>query len=320
MFRLTVARSTAEIDRLSSAWDSLFSSDLTIFQTYRWNRLAAHCFADREEPYFVLAETDSGAAILPAVVQIQTKTISFAGEQLFDYRDYLARGDQEPLRRAWKYLASLGLPLDVTAICHPEHRIWNLLPKSFFSRAPRLNAATISAEQFTRDHSRAFSRLRKLERMGLRISEYAGDCPIAARIYTRRAEQCVEGELFHDRRRVEFMVAACAQERKKCEVFVLEHGSSTIAAALITFRDGNFRRFYTTYYDRLWARYSPGVSLLFEIARRCLEQGLSFDLMTGEQGYKKRIAQDAQDLFCVKATAAELRAAFPTSSAAEQAA
>ena len=115
------------------------------------------------------------------------------------------------------------------------------------------------------------------------------------------------------------MIAACSTEASRCEIFALEHGS-TLAAALVTFRDADWRRFYTIFYDRQWARFSPGVSLLFEIARRSLEQGINVDLMTGEQPYKMRVAQSAQELFNVKATAAELRELFPAAAIADFAA
>ena len=142
--------------------------------------------------------------------------------------------------------------------------------------------------------------------MGLLIRQYSGESRVVRSIYERRAQQSGERELFHDPQRVEFMIAVCREEGARCEVFTLEHGS-TLAAALVTFRDGNFRRFYTTYYDHAWARYSPGVSLLFEISRRSIEDGLGFDLMTGEQSFKTRIAQTAQDLFQVNASATQLR-------------
>jgi CelD/BcsL family acetyltransferase involved in cellulose biosynthesis len=114
-------------------------------------------------------------------------------------------------------------------------------------------------------------------------------------------------------------VAACRQEGSRCEIFTLEHGSS-LAAALVTFRDEEVRRFYTIYYDHAWRRFSPGISLLFEVSRRTLEQRLSFDLMTGEQAYKMRIANGALDLFEVRASALELREAFSEAAAVEQAA
>lgn len=306
MFRLKVARSAAEIEELSSVWDSLLAPELSLFQSYRWNHLAAQAFASREQPHFIFAESGCGAAIIPAVIDKQSRTIRFAGERLFDYRDYLAQGDQAALTGAWQQLPVLNLPLSVTSVCRPESEVWRRLPKTFFSRAPRLVNNATAAEQFEQQHSRAFSRFRRLERMGLRIAQYRGDSAIVRHIYELRARQSAEGELFHDPLRVDFMVAVCREEGSACEVFTLEHGS-TLAAALVTFRDHGIRRFYTACYHRGWARYSPGASLLFEIARRSLAQELSCDLMTGEQAYKMRIARDAQDLFQVQATAQELQ-------------
>ena len=319
MFRLKVARSAAEIDQLRCLWESLHTPELTLFQSFRWNRLAAQHFRAREEPYFIIAENDNGAAIIPAVLRCDPLELGLAGETLFDYRDYLAVGDPASLMHAWQHLVSLGLPLSITAICRPQGAIWDRLPKKFFSRSPQLNSAEMTSSQFAESHSRAFSRLRKLQRFGLELKSYTGDSGVVRQTYEHRARQSAPGELFHDRNRIEFMVSVCADEGSRCEVFTLEHGG-TVAAALVTFRDGSCRRFYTTYYDRAWARYSPGVSLLFEIARRSLEQGLSFDLMTGEQGYKNRIATGAQDLFQVRATATELSESLPTIAAIEHAA
>src|SRR5438270_6128412 len=297
----------------------MVAPDLSLFQSFRWNRLAAEQFATRETPYFIFVENDNGAAIVPAIIDTKSGELGVAGERLFDYRDYLAIGDCHPLERAWQHLASLNLPISVAGICRPEAAIWSRLPKTFFSRAPKLSSQEITPEEFLASHSRAFSRLRKLERLGLAIRQYSGQAPIVREIYERRARESTGNELFRDPLRVAFMIAVCREEASRCEVFTFEHGG-TLAAALVTFRDQDFRRFYTTYYNRAWARYSPGVSLLFEISRRSLQQGLSFDLMTGEQGYKMRIAQSVQDLFEVKATPAELRAAFPETYGVEHAA
>lgn len=304
MFRLKVARSVAEIEALKGMWDSLLTPELTIFQSHRWNVLAARTFADREEPYVVAAEDDNGAAILPTVLTQDGKVISFAGECLFDYRDYLHRGDPSVLLRAWQALTKLGLPLEVTAVKREQAPVWSNLPKAHFSRAPRMSCGGISACDFVHSHPRAFSRLRRLERMGLRVGQYAGDSPMVKQIYECRRQQSGSGELFHDQLRLDFMVAVCREEGPRCQLFTLEHGQ-TVAAALVTFEDNNCRRFYTTYYDHAWSRYSPGVTLIYEVARQSLEQGLDFDLMTGEQPYKLRITQSADDLYEVKASAEE---------------
>lgn len=319
MLRIRVARTAAEIDELRSPWESIERGQGTIFQTFQWNRLAASLFADREEPYFVLCENDNGVTIIPAVIRRESHTLSFAGEALFDYRDYLSWGDPSALYRAWQKLSALSMPITLTAICQPEAAIWKELSKSFYSRSPRLSPNEISPEEFAHGHARAFSRLHKLERMGLEIRQYSGNHAMVRRIYELRSRQSIPGELFHDSLRVDFMVAICAQEGIRCQVFTLEHGG-TLAGAVITFRDREFRRFYTTYYDRNWARYSPGVSLLFEIARRSLQEGLSFDLMTGEQPYKLRIAQSRQDLFQITATPQQMKQVSLVMSAAKHAA
>lgn len=308
MFRLKVARSAAEIEDLRFAWESLHSPGLSMFQSYRWNRLAAQAFAAREQPYFVFCENDCGVAMIPSVIDIHSKTISLAGERLFDYRDYLSVGDNTPLLCAWQHLAELNLPLSITAINRLNGE-WNRLPKTYFCGAPKVESRVMCAADFAKQHSRAFSRLRKLQRMGVRLSQYAGDSGIVRQIYERRAGQVEQNELFRDPQRIEFMVEICRASGRRCEVFALEHGSDLVAG-LITFLDRDFRRFYTTSYHRAWARYSPGVTLMFEVARLSLEQGLNVDLMTGEQPYKLRMASGSQKLFQVNATAAELRRAF----------
>src|ERR1051326_3520434 len=88
LLRVRVARNSAEIDALRSPWESIEREQGTIFQTFRWNRIAVSMFADREEPHFLFCEDDNGMAIIPAVIRRETMTLSFAGESLFDYRDY----------------------------------------------------------------------------------------------------------------------------------------------------------------------------------------------------------------------------------------
>lgn len=314
-----MARSVGEIETLGSVWDSLMNPELSLFQSHRWNLLAAKFFGEREEPHFVFAENDNGAAILPAVIQTQSRTLSFAGESLLDYRDYLATGDHAPLMAAWQKLATLDLRLSITAISRMQAHIWERMPKTFFSIAPRLNSGQVTAEGFVQDHSRAFSRVRKLRRMGLHIIQHSGNASIVAEIYRLRTTQSTGTELFHDSLRAEFMVAVCRAEGSNCEIFSLEAGS-TVVAALVTFRDADWRRCYTIFYDRGWARFSPGTSLLFEVVRRSLEQGISVDLMTGEQPYKMRMAESTQDLFKVSASVSEMHKLFPASVAADIAA
>ncbi len=94
-------------------------------------------------------------------------------------------------------------------------------------------------------------------------------------------------------------------EGNACEIYTLEKDASLVAG-LVTFRDGDTRRFYTIYFNPAWARYSPGQALLFEATARSLAEGLRCDYMTGEYPYKLRLANASRQLFRVDLSAEQL--------------
>src|SRR5579864_1365010 len=124
MAKMVIAQSAGELDALAPAWEELYSqSDATIFQSPAWNLLAARFFASRQQPYVIFAENSQGSALIPAVVQEQAQSphtphakLAFLGDELFDYRDVLSRGDSDLLEEAWSKLAKLSLPLEITAV------------------------------------------------------------------------------------------------------------------------------------------------------------------------------------------------------------
>lgn len=302
-----MARSAAEMETLRSVWESLWNSELTLFQSYRWNALAAKIFVQSQEPCVICAESDSGAAILPAAIDREQRQISFLGETLFDYRDYLAQGAIEVLQAAWAALAALELPFQVVALRRAEAPVWNALPKSPYAGAPYILSSSITAEEFAASHTRKGSRLRRLFRMGMEFRTYTGqDAKLLEEVYRCKGAQ--NGALFTDHLRRDFICSIAKTEGSNCEVFTFEK-DNRIIAALVTFRDGNYRRLYTTYYDHQWARYSPGIELIFETTRRSLQERLDLDFMTGEQGYKMRIATAVAPLYQVEASAERLRQA-----------
>src|SRR4051812_42453027 len=98
MRRVLVANSVGEMSAFRSAWQELYrAGDHTIFQNYEWNEPAARLFADREKPLVVLAEDDSGIAIIPAAINIQQSELTLLGETLFDYRNVLWQGHRRVL-------------------------------------------------------------------------------------------------------------------------------------------------------------------------------------------------------------------------------
>jgi hypothetical protein len=79
-----------------------------VFQRFDLNLLAAERFAAREKPYVVSAEPSGGAAIVPAVLRHSDGSIRLLGEELFDYRAVLHKGDDAVLPTGCELYAGRG--------------------------------------------------------------------------------------------------------------------------------------------------------------------------------------------------------------------
>jgi CelD/BcsL family acetyltransferase involved in cellulose biosynthesis len=306
--RVQVARSVAEIDRLRPAWEFLYrQADATLFQSFAWNRLAALRFAGREQPYVVLAESDSSLALIPAV--ITDDRLSLLGEALFDYRDVLFAGSDDALGAAWQRLGELCLPLAVTALRGEiARRRWDALGPRRFVTAPQVPLKEITADAFSSAHSRVGRTLRRLADEGAALLQYDGNASgVITWIYRQKAAQFLgkPDNLFADYTRVEFIAAACQIDPAACDIFAYQ-ANGRLVAALLTFRDRRVRRFYTIWFDPAWAKLSPGTALIYEITRRSLAAGLDCDYMTGEQPHKMRFATSLVPLFRIDAPAGAL--------------
>ena len=288
-------------------WEALRTAGkYTVFQSFNLNLLAAARFAGREEPYVVCVESPNGAAIVPAALRRGDGTIRLLGEELFDYRAVLYEGDDEVLRAALGPLSEFGWPMEIVALretdCDAVVDELEIMP---FAAAPGVSCAQISAEQFAAAHTRLARNLRRMEGLGFELHSYDGDNPMLLRlIYAAKAEQS-ESSLFHDSERVEFMVSAAGLMPDVFEIFTLENGE-TMAAALVTLRDGGCRRFYTGWFAPEYEKHSPALALIYELTRQSLAAGLDCDYMTGEQPYKMRLATNSVALYRVRATAEEL--------------
>jgi CelD/BcsL family acetyltransferase involved in cellulose biosynthesis len=296
---LLVAQTLSEIDLLQARWEALYQQqdDTTIFQSFRWNRLAAEIFR-QEQPYVVLVETDAGAALIPAAIR-NGNQLCLLGEELFDYRDVLHAGDSCVLDQAWDVLAERDMLLAQTPIRQPSaQKNWRALGIAAFCPAPCVSAA-LSSEAFAASHPRSSRQMRRLERSDVTMARYGGDnVRLLSEIYAQKAahsNSCGDN-LFQDDRRVHFLLGIIAAHAPSlCQIFTLESRSGLVAA-LVTFEDREVRRFYTTWFNPDWSRYSPGVALLFEATRLSLAEGLTCDYMTGEQDYKLRLASGAVPL------------------------
>jgi CelD/BcsL family acetyltransferase involved in cellulose biosynthesis len=308
--KITVCRSAEEMMRLRPLWESLREAgDYTVFQNFDLNRLAAERFADREEPYIVCAESQNGAAIVPAALRRSDGTIRLLGEELFDYRTFLHSGDELVLRAALGVLVELERPMEIVALRDVDcSAVINELPSAPFAAAPGVSCAQISAEQFAAAHTRLARNLRRMKKLGFELRSYDDANPQLLRsIYSAKAEQSASS-LFHDPERVEFLVSAAGLMTDVFEVFTLEK-DGRMAAAVVALRDDGWRRFYTGWFAAEYQKHSPALALIFEVTRRSLADGIDCDYMTGEQPYKMRLATNSVWLYRVRASAEELAAA-----------
>jgi len=289
--------------RLRLLWESLREAgDYTAFQSFDLNLLAAERFAEREEPFVVCAESERGAAIVPAALRRGEGTIRLLGEELFDYRCFLHQGDPEILRAALAALAQLGRPLEITAMREAEAAaLKDELPLLLFCYAPAITCRDISAKKFVAAHPRLARNLRRLAGLGYTLRNYRGDYPGLLRfIYKKKAAQN-SSSLFHDPVRIDFMVNAAMLLPDAFEIFTLEDDAA-IAAAVVSLREAGCRRFYTGWFSPELEKHSPALSLIYEVTRQSLAAGLDCDYMTGEQPYKLRLATGSVPLYRVLAT------------------
>jgi len=333
VYRIRTIQTAAELDAIRPLWDEL-ARDGTIFQSFAWNRAAAACFSRTEQPHVICCESSTGAAIVPAVIR-QDGSLSLLGEKLFDYRDVLYDGDQGALARTWQELCGLHRPFALTALRDEQScPYWRKAGLQLYAFAPctRLQdlctektgtesssalkrglpvSASAARETFLRLHSRLAGHARRIAKQGIMLRRHQGrERELVRFIYDSKGRQKTANEnLFGEHARREFMMQVVNAPASGCEVFTYET-ESELVAALVTFRDGATRHFYTIYYDARWAEWSPGQLLLFETAAQSLGEGLNCDYMTGEYLYKNRIATSRVPLFTVNIPAERMPRVF----------
>ncbi len=290
-------------------WGRLYQpAQQTAFQSFELNHLAASHFAERETPYVVAVETDSSAALIPAAIRQSTGEITLLGEALFDYRDVLHAGSREALEAAWNELAKLERPFSLVGLRPDSRPHWEMIPTSDFANAPCVRHTDLDCHEFRAEHNRLGMYYRRLIKRGVQCHKHTGrDQALVRKIYDLKATQFAHehNNIFLDPHRREFMALACRAMGDGCEIFTLEHGTHLVAA-LVTLRDPEARRLYTIYFDPAWSKFSPGVVLIYEVTARTLAEELDCDFMTGEYGYKNRLATAMVPLLRVQATAEQL--------------
>lgn len=309
MVRIRIHTSLRSLEQLRRLWEFVAKqSHGTTFQNFDWNLLAARIFSDREEPFVIVAEASYGVAIVPAALGRAGRPLRLLGEELFDYRNFLHVGEGSVLRSALAALAQPEMPLEIVAIRECDRRAClDDLEWQPFTASPSVNRSDASANEFGSRHLRLARNLRRFQRQGFALKVHSGkNSSLLRSIYQGKAEHD-PSSLFHDPLRVEFMVQAGGGHPSRFEIFTLE-SSSELAAALVVFRERDVRRFYTCFFHSQFARLSPALALIHEVTAQSLEAGLDCDYMTGEQGYKVRLATSSMPLYRLRAGSSQLAA------------
>lgn len=303
--RTFIAQTADEMARLRPAWERLTAP--TIFQTFAWNHVAAQVFAERQRPHVIYSEASDGAALIPAAMAGERLTL--LGESLADYRDVLAVGDSSALEAAWSKAAALELTFSTAGLrADSDITRWDGFNLNRFYGAPRVSRREIGADRFLAQHDRLGRWKRRLEREGVSFRCHNGtNAELVRHIYEEKGRQAANNgdSLFSDPMRVEFMVRVCGALGSSCEIFTLE-SAGTLVASLVTFREVGVRRFYTIQFHAAWAKYSPGMVLIYQVTHDSLQSELDCDYMTGEQGYKMRFATSVVPMYWVEASPAVL--------------
>ena len=163
------------------------------------------------------------------------------GETLFDYRDVLSAGEPKLLECAWRELARLGVPLQVTALRgHQAQARWQRLQPTEFCNAPTTRSCDLSAEEFVGAHPKAAKASRRLAREGFRLVRRERELrPIAEWVYRRKAEWRGKSEnLFADTLRQNLMLHIVCSGVYDCTIWSYETRGGDVAAALVSFRHG----------------------------------------------------------------------------------
>jgi hypothetical protein len=244
-------------------------------------------------------ETESSEAIIPAAVRKAPKTISLLGEELFDYREVLSIGDGQALRKAWQELAKLGLPFEAKALRGEPNEHWRGFSITDFSGAP-----FVRHDASRHDHPRSRFRLNEILSRGCRLQSRQCELADVGTMYRLKAAQDSRC-LFLDPLRIEMVEQMVAAYPKRWGLLTLTDGEELVAAGL-SFQDKEWRRFYGTYYDHRWAKFSPGIALANRLVENTMQEQMHLDLMTGEQPYKLRLAEATVPLFRVSASAVQL--------------
>ncbi len=294
----------ADLSSLQALWQRAYSEH--IFQQYELNAAWARIFGEsrprNSKGYQIrIWIHESPPMILPWAQR--DGNLHWLGHGLMDYAD------------------PLGPPGELAEAILPEEAgVWNLrgirahspwqpvfqrLARATRSEFKYLSSAPfcgeMTAAELENKHGRVAGRWHDLERQGVgceAVREVTERQQLLRQMLQWKQQRMGEDNIL---RELEAAWLDEAAAHEFCELWRL--GNDAAWAGFLTWRQGHTRYGYLLAHDPARARASPGIMLLYAVLRRTLAEGMRFDFLTGEQGFKMRFATGREELFCLRGSA-----------------
>jgi hypothetical protein len=236
----------------------------------------------------------------PLVVPLALRDgqVGFVGEGLFDYIDLIGgaspRAEREAAEAvsqlAWRSSQCTGVPAST-----PHGAYWSTLAGGgqAYSAAP----VRSSGGDLAREHPRAERRWAAAQ-VELARAEEGGErrrCLAWLLDHKARALAASGAVNVLGRREQAWLVAMVEREPGLSELWSLRRKGEMLAA-MLCWRSAAVRYAYTISYDARAAALSPGVLALYGVLRHTMNEGRSFNFLTGEQEFKLRFATHREPL------------------------
>ena len=297
----------SDLSALQTVWEAAAAAARpTVFQHFAFARHWARAFADTAETRIWVSTGDSPAPLLVPLV-LRESRLSLLGDGLFDYLALVGVGRRWQLQEAaervlgerWSEMNISGVRPDPV-----QAAFWHSLDAEAepFAAAPQRHPPPggNAVPLLEREHPRLLSRWRRARREGcylrqeteLRLRLELLDWLLAQK-NRRCAAQGVTNVL--GAREQHWLRLMVEHEPQLAELWSWRDQNGPLSA-LLCWRTARVRYAYTIGYGTRAPERSPGILLLFALLRRTMEAGQSFDFLTGEQAFKRRLATCCQPL------------------------
>lgn len=228
------------------------------------------------------------------------------GAGMFDYCDAIGAPSVAALR------AAAEVPREVPGLRADSSwaAAWRALAPDW--GAPRhcapFLAAGLGAEELDCRHPKAAERLRRIARQGAwgAVTDPSSRAALLEWLLRQKQErmQALGRDNVLGAPEAAWLRRMVARYPQFAELWRGEIGGRC-AAGFLTWRGTGVRYGYLLAFAPEFARFSPGVLLLYHVLRECQREGREMDFLTGDQPFKLRFAAGRRDLFHLRLPAAQ---------------